>query len=63
MPRLSKGYLDAMRPIFDGADISSDAIRYSCWSEEAAIEAAEEMKKRLIEKHEYRLRWKWAPAE
>lgn len=57
------GHTGTIRAIFDGAYVPNDAIRRSRWSEEAAIEEAEEMKKRLIEKHECRLRRKWAPAE
>ena len=57
------GHTSTIRPFFGGADIPSDAIRYSCWSEELAIEAAEEMKKQLIEMHESRMRRKWEPVE
>lgn len=52
-----------IRGIFDGANVPNDAIRYSCWSEERAIEAAEEMKQKLIDKYEERLRTQWVPAE
>lgn len=57
------GHTGTIRAIFDGADTPNDAIRRSRWSEESAIEEAEEMKKQLIEKHESRLRRKWVPAE
>ncbi len=57
------GHVCTVRAFFDGADIPSDAIRCSCWSEELAIEEAEEMKQRLIDKHEERLRTQWVPAE
>lgn len=57
------GHTGTIRGIFDGADTPNDAIRRSRWSEELAIEEAEEMKKQLIEKHECRLRRKWVPAE
>lgn len=56
------GYASTIRPFFGGADIPSDAIRYSCWSEERAIEEAEEIKQRLIDKNEERLRQQWRPA-
>lgn len=57
------GHTGTIRAIFDGEYVPNDAIRCSRWSEEAAIEAAEEVKKRLIEKHECRLRRKWEPVE
>lgn len=57
------GHTSTIRPFFGEADIPSDAIRYSCWSEERAIEEAEEMKQRLIGKYEERLRTQWAPGE
>lgn len=57
------GHTGTIRAIFDGACVPNDAIRCSCGSEEAAIEAAKRMKKHLIEKHECRLRRKWEPVE
>nr|MDK7248577.1 hypothetical protein [Corynebacterium amycolatum] len=57
------GHASTIRAIFDGADTPSDAIRNSCWTEKLAIEEAEEMKQRLIDKHEERLRTQWVPAE
>lgn len=57
------GHTCTIRAFFDGADIPSDAIRESRWTEELAIEEAERMKKQLIEMHESRLRRKWVPAE
>lgn len=59
----SNGHSRTIRAIFDGAYVPNDAIRYSCWSEERAIEVAEEMKKKLIDKYESRLRRKWEPVE
>jgi hypothetical protein len=57
------GHVSTIRPFFGEAGIPSDAIRYSCWSEERAIEEAEEMKQRLIGKYEERIRTQWVPGE
>lgn len=57
------GHSGTIRAIFDGADVPNDAIRDACQTEERAIEAAKRIKKRLIEKHESRLRRKWEPVE
>lgn len=56
------GHSSAIRAFFDGAGIPSDAIRYSCETEEDAIRAAEDIKQMLIGKHEERLRQQWRPA-
>lgn len=59
----SNGHSRTVRAIFDGAEVPCDAIRYSCWSEGLAIESADEMKKKLIDKYESWLRQQWRPVE